>query len=373
MNSPRIEVDLAKIRQNTKVLTDRLRSRGISVLGVTKAVCGNPVIAQAMLDGGVTGLADSRVSNVQRMREVGIAAPITLIRTPLLSQLTDVVENCASSYNTERRVISALAAISTNLGINHGIILMMEMGDMRDGILPKDINSIAKFVAGLQGVTLKGVAANFACFGGVPPDEQKMALISEITESIEAQCGRVLETISGGNSSNTPMALGRSNLARINELRIGEAILLGVDPVTGDRITHLHTDAFVLIAEVIEANDKSDIPLHPWEIQTGPRLQLVRHHESSKRVIMAVGQQDTDIHGLTLPSGMTHLGATSDHLVLRLNHSEVGVGTEVRFGMNYSALMRAMAVRDVQISFLHPPRSLRMRKSKPKRTHLTLV
>ncbi|KPD11042.1 alanine racemase [Phaeobacter sp. 11ANDIMAR09] len=373
MNSPRIEVDLAKIRQNTKVLTGRLKARGISVLGVTKAVCGNPVIAQAMLDGGVSGLADARVSNVQRMREAGISAPITLIRTPLLSQLTDVVESCGSSYNTERRVISALAAASTDLGINHGIILVMEAGDMRDGILPKDIISIAKYVAGLQGVTLKGIAANFACFSRVPPDQQKMVLISEIAKDVEAQCGRALEIVSGGNSSNIPMALSRSNLARINELRIGEAILLGVDPVSGDRIPHLHTDAFVLIAEVIEMNDKSDIPLQPQELPKGSRLQLVRHYESGNRVIISVGQQDTDCLGLTLPSGMTHLGSTSDHLVLRMSHSEVGVGTEIRFGMNYSALMRAMATPNVQISFLHPPRSLRTRKLKPAHSHLNLV
>ena len=40
MTTPWIEVDLSKIRHNTRYLVERLKARGITVTAVTKAVCG---------------------------------------------------------------------------------------------------------------------------------------------------------------------------------------------------------------------------------------------------------------------------------------------------------------------------------------------
>ena len=72
MTSPRVEIDLGKIQANARCLVRRLGDRGVSVTGVTKAVCGHPDVAGAMLDGGVVGLADARIKNVVRMRSAGI-------------------------------------------------------------------------------------------------------------------------------------------------------------------------------------------------------------------------------------------------------------------------------------------------------------
>ena len=38
----RIETDLDKVEQNTRILVDRLASTGIRVTGITKAVLGSP-------------------------------------------------------------------------------------------------------------------------------------------------------------------------------------------------------------------------------------------------------------------------------------------------------------------------------------------
>ena len=97
MTTPRIEVDLSKIRHNTRYLVERLKARGITVTAVTKAVCGHPKIAQAMLEGGAVDPGEARVSNVKRLRGAGITTPINLIRTPLLSQADLVVGSCSAS------------------------------------------------------------------------------------------------------------------------------------------------------------------------------------------------------------------------------------------------------------------------------------
>lgn len=347
---PRIDVDLRKIRHNTRTVVERLKGHGIRVTAVTKAACGHPAVAQAMLDGGAAGLAEARLSNVKRLRQAGMTCPITLIRTPMLSQVDDVVQVCETSYNTEITVIEALAAAALRQNKVHGIILMVEMGDLREGIRPKDVGDMARWVVAMPGVALKGIGANFACLSGIAPTAAKMQALSEIANDVEGQCGPVLQAVSGGNSANLPWAFGARGTERINDLRLGEALLLGVDPITGDQITGMSRDAFTLVAEVIEANAK---PAHP-SVNNAPRslagIQLVPDTSETTRIILAIGHQDTDAAGLSMLPGSTLVGATSDHLVIGVEDATLCVGSEMRFQMTYGALMQAMAAPDVQIN-----------------------
>ena len=373
MSCPRIEVDLGKIRCNTQTLVERLGSLGIGVTGVTKAVCGHPAIAQAMLDGGVAGLADSRIGNVQRLRAAGITGPITLIRTPMLSQVEQVVQSCETSYNTEILVISALAAAAILKGSVHGIVLMVEMGDQRDGILPENLADIAQLVMQIPGVALKGIGANFACLNGGTPTAFQMAALSALSNRIEGECGPFLKIVSGGNSASLPWALGEHSTGRINDIRLGEAILLGVEPVSGDQIDGMHTDAFTLVAEVIE----TDARPKPFPIAlidpTAERLCIVTTGGASARMILAIGHQDTDILGLSMPVGSTLIGATSDHLVIGTPRPLPMVGSEVKFQMNYNALMHAMAAPDIKVKLLGIPPTRPPQSSQGKAKHLAMV
>ncbi|WP_172677023.1 alanine/ornithine racemase family PLP-dependent enzyme [Aestuariivita boseongensis] len=342
-----MEIDLGKIRANARYLVRRLGARGISVTGVTKAVCGHPDVAKAMLNGGVFGLADARVSNIIRMHAAGIRCPISIIRAPMAHETKDVIRFCDASYNTEMDTIQNLGAAAREKAIVHNIILMVEMGDMRDGVMPEDLNDVAAQVAATPGVALKGIAANFACLGNVAPTAGDLAMLSRLADQVEGECGPYVALVSGGGSANLPWALGEGSTGRVNNLRLGEAILLGTDPVTGHPITGLHTDAFALFAEVIETRDKpSAIPPASIVPEFGI-LKLVRNDDLRTRTILAVGQQDTDTSGLTFPSGVMFIGATSDHTVVDTVKSTVPVGSEMKMGMNYSALMRAMSAPDV--------------------------
>ncbi|WP_299961067.1 alanine/ornithine racemase family PLP-dependent enzyme [uncultured Roseobacter sp.] len=347
MTSPRVEIDLGKIQANARCLVRRLGTRGLSVTGVTKAVCGHPDIAAAMVDGGVADLADARIKNIVRMRMEGIRCPISIIRAPMLSEMEDVVRCCGSSYNTEMDTILKLGTTAKKQGTSHDVILMVEMGDMREGILPENLNDCVTGVIATPGVALRGLAANFACMGDLAPTAGGMAMLSRLADQVEGDCGPVVDLVSGGGSANLPWALGEVSIGRVNNLRLGEAILLGTDPVTGHPITGLHTDAFALFAEVIEASRKpSPLPTRSIAPELG-MLKLVRNDDLRVRTILAVGQQDTDAGGLTFPSGMAFIGATSDHTVVDTAKSAVPVGSEMKMGMNYSALMRAMSAPDV--------------------------
>lgn len=342
MTAPRLEIDLSKIRHNARFLTERLRKKGIEVTAVTKAVGGLPVIASALLRAGVRRLADARIENIETMRRSGVHAPIALIRSPMPSQADRVVAASDTSFNTEFATIGALSAAAVRAGRPHGVVLMVELGDLRDGIMPGELESAARETLHFPNITLKGVAANLCCFNSIAPDARKMAELSNLASEMEAALGLEFEIVSGGNSANLEWALSGAVAGRINDLRIGEAILLGVNPLQGQPVPGLHTDAITLVGEVIEAKFK---PSRPWghlarSEPSGPCPDAV--FVSERRVVLALGRQDTDIDGLEAPPGLRMLGASSDHMVVGDAQGLLSVGSEVAFGLNYSALMRAV-------------------------------
>jgi predicted amino acid racemase len=341
VTGPRLEIDLAAITHNARTLVDRLAGKGIRVTGVSKASLAAADVAVAMLRGGVTGLGDSRVENLARLRAAGIDTPLTLIRSPMLSQTGLVVASADISLNTEPVVIDALSAAAVDQHTTHEVVLMVELGDLREGVPAHTVVDLARAVAKRPGLRLAGLGTNLACQCGVAPDQQKMAELSRLVAQVEADFGP-LAVVSGGNSANLDWALGTDDVGRINELRLGESILLGTEPLHRRPLAGLHTDAFTLVAEVIESQDK---PAQPWGdiAQAAFGDQPPRPGTGTiRQAILAIGRQDADPDGLTSPRGMTMLGMSSDHLVVDVGDHDVAVGDELTFGLNYSALVRAM-------------------------------
>ena len=339
-----MQIDLGKLYHNAQVLVTRLNERGISVTGVTKATLGLPEIANAWLRAGVSGLGDSRIENIDTLRRADVEAEIVLIRSPMLSQVDQVVALTNVSLNTELEVIRQLSSAAQKAGPSHGVILMVELGDLREGIMPELLESTVAEVLGLPNISLEGIGANLACRSGVSPDAANMAELSSLADSLEATFGIIINTVSGGNSANLDWALSGVDIGRINHLRLGEALLLGCEPLNRKVIENLHTDAITLIVEVIESKKK---PSKPWgEMAQSAFGEVVRSDDDRDitQSILAIGRQDVDPDGLTPQSGIVILGASSDHLVVDSSNTVNGlsIGGEVSFQLNYSALLRAM-------------------------------
>jgi predicted amino acid racemase len=191
-------------------------------------------------------------------------------------------------------------------------------------------------------IVLEGIGTNLACQSGVAPGVNNMDELSALAGSIEATFGLTVDIVSGGNSSNLEWALSGADIGRINDLRLGESILLGRDPLHRQSIDGLYTDAITLVAEVIESKIK---PSQPWgEIaQTAfGEKPLATDRGDVPRTIIALGHQDTDPSGLLPAPRIEVLGASSDHLIVDSGRHRLSVGTEITFGLNYSALVRAM-------------------------------
>ena len=343
MSAPRLEIDLGKIRYNARFLVDLLGGRGISVSAVTKAVLGLPSVAKELLAAGVSGLADSRIENIQTMRRAEIRASMTLIRSPMISQAELVVKNTDISLNTELDVISELSKAAQASGRTHGVLLMVELGDLREGIMPADLENVVRRTLGFPNITLKGIGSNLACRCGVAPDAENMAELSALANAIDASFGSVLPIISGGNSSTLNWVLDGSDIGRVNNLRLGEAILLGCEPLHRQPIEGLHTDAITLVAEVIESKIK---PSQPWgtiEETAFGAAPSTPDSGSISQTILALGHMDTDPQGLIPPSGIKILGSSSDHIIVDSGRDCLPIGAEISFQLNYSALIRTMA------------------------------
>ncbi|MFL6107165.1 MAG: alanine/ornithine racemase family PLP-dependent enzyme [Marmoricola sp.] len=342
MNAPRVEIDLGKVEHNTRTLVDRLGPRGIRVTGITKAALGFPGVGAAMLRGGAVGLGDSRLQNLSRLADLDGSAARTLIRSPMLSQASQVVRAANVSLNTERAVLEALDDAATRFHQVHDVVLMVELGDLREGIPAAELLAASGAVLDRPSLRLFGIGTNLACQNGVVPDAANMGELTRLALTVEHAHGVTLEIVSGGNSANLDWALSTDDVGRIDELRLGEAILLGTEPLHRTAVPGLHTDAFQLVAEVIEVRDK---PARPW----GSRAQTAfgelperTGNGTLRQAILALGRQDVAPEGLYAADGITVLGMSSDHLVLDIGDHALAVGDELRFALGYGALVRAM-------------------------------
>jgi predicted amino acid racemase len=342
VSAPRVDIDLAKIEHNAHALVGLLTPVGIQVVGITKATLGNPEIGAAMLRGGASGLGDSRVSNLARLSDLAGSTSRTLIRSPMLSEVRDVLHTATCSLNTEAAVLERLNEAALQQQRIHDVVLMVELGDLREGIAADDVAEAARVVLGYPALRLAGLGTNLACQNGVVPTTTNMDVLTRLVTDIESAHGLTLDRVSGGNSASLEWVLTTSDVGRTNELRLGESILLGRDPLNRSPLPGLHLDAFTLSAEVIEVATK---PVQPWgaRAQTAfgdppPRIGT----GTVRQAILAIGRQDVDHDGLQPPEGMTVLGASSDHLVIELGDHAVRVGDELAFGLGYGALVRAM-------------------------------
>ncbi len=341
MSTPEIIIDLDKIAHNVRTLKKLYSTRGISIAGVTKVMSGNARLAKILVQNGLEILADSRITNIKKMWCDGVNAKFVLLRT-LLSEVEEVVKYAHISLNSDLSIIRALSKAAEKKNTVHQIILMIELGDLREGIMPIELNDVVRDILKLQGIKLVGIGTNLACFAGVKPDEKKMRQLSSIAEDLEKRFSISLPIISGGNSANYNWFMSTTDLGRINHLRVGESLYLGCEPLEKLPIPELSIDAFTLYAEVIESGMKPSAPKGETGMDAFGSKPEFKDYGSVQRAILAIGKQDVMTDGLTPPIGMTIIGANSDHLILNTHKTNLKVGDTVAFSINYGSLLSVM-------------------------------
>lgn len=341
--NPKLIIDLAKLRDNARLLAQHCLNDNIEPIGVTKVTCGDPKVAQAMLDGGIRMLAESRVENARRLREAGITAPLLLLRLPMPSQADAVVELFRCSLNSELETIKALDLAASKAGRVHEIILMVDLGDLREGIWPDQLEEAVAAIAQLKNIRLLGLGTNLTCYGGVIPTHKNLGTLLEYRERAEKIYPYPLPVVSGGNSSSLLM-LFAGKLPPVTQLRLGESIVLGRETVDRQPVPGAHLDCFQLEAEIIELRRKPSVPIGEIGQDAFGGTPVFEDRGMHMRAIVALGRQDVAVDSLEAPQGIDILGASSDHLLLDVTNypSPLAVGDRLTFTPGYGALLAAM-------------------------------
>ncbi|BEP29102.1 ornithine racemase Orr [Helicovermis profundi] len=337
---PKLKINLCKLEENTKFIKEKCDKNGISIMVVTKSFCALNSAAKAVVDGGADMLADSRISNLVKIKDLKV--PKVLLRLPMLSETKEVVKFADISLNSEIDTIKSLSVEANKLNKIHNVLLMIDLGDLREGILPCDVDKTVEEILKLSGVNLYGIGVNLTCYGGVIPDEINLGKLTEIATNIENKFKIKLEMISGGNSSSIYLLDNGKMPSKINNLRPGEVIVLGRETAFGELIEGMHTDIFTLEAEVIELKEKDSIPTGNIGMDAFGNNPVFLDKGKMKRAIIAIGRQDVNPDGLTpYDKDIEIVGASSDHLILDLTNTgkDYSIGSVIKFNIDYGALL----------------------------------
>ena len=311
----------------------------MSVTGVTKATCGDPKVAKAMLKGGVSSIGESRIENIVKLKEAGVHAEMMFLRTPMLSEVKKVVTYADISLNSELAVISELSKEAIKKGVKHRIILMVEMGELREGVVREELYSTIDKALTYNGVDLYGLGMNLACLTGVIPTKEKIKEFDLVIREIEDKVGIELKMIGGGNSANIPLLLDDHPESKINNLRIGEGILLGLETVHRTPIPDTYQGAFILEAEIIELKEKFSVPDGEISQNAYGENKTFENIGTIRRGILGIGRQDVIVGGLKPVGGFKILESSSDHVVGYNTPPNAKVGDILQFKPNYGALV----------------------------------
>lgn len=358
---PKVVIDLEKLSHNANRLGRMCNERGVTELAfVTKVFCADEEMVRTIAASPCRYLADSRVENLARSG--GMGKERILLRLPMPSQAEEVVRAAEISFNSERATLRALSRAAAGAGRVHKVVLMIDLGDLREGIFFQNealVLETAEMVERDAHLELFGTAFNLTCYGSVLPSGENLAAFLDVTEKIEKQIGRQLPFISGGNSSSIPLLLAGKMPGRINNLRLGEALVLGRETAYGADLDGMYGDAVRLEAEVVEVQVKPSYPIGEIGVNAFGERGTYTDIGPRRRAIAAIGRQDMDCDSLRpLQKGVSVVGASSDHLIVDVTDCEktVEVGDVLSFTMTYGGLLRGFTSGYVGRAYEHEAR-----------------
>lgn len=344
IRTPRLEIFPQRIEANARSVIKLCHDHGAQVACVTKVMSAHPSVVHALEAGGADMIADSRILNLQSISNIGTDLPLMLLRIPAPSVAADIVRCCDYSLNSSVETLRLLSEAAVFTGVTHRAIIMVDVGDLREGVWPDCAVEVVREASKLPNLEIVGLGCNLACYGGVIPTSENMQKLVEIRDQCHKATGLPLDILSGGNSANLPLLASGGMPEEINHFRIGEAIILGRNVLDRSPWPGTRQDTFRIVAEIIEIGRKPSIPIGERGQDAFGGYTQFEDRGIRLRAIANIGRQDVVIDGITPDDpGIIVLGGSSDHLVLDVEeaHTKVSLGDEIVFYPNYGALLAA--------------------------------
>lgn len=329
------------LRHNFDFLKSLFEEHELSWGVVSKLLCGNKSYLKLLIDLGMREIHDSRISNLKRIKELDPGVQTCYIKPPARGSIEKIIRYADVSMNTEYYTLKLLSDEAIVQNKQHKVIIMVETGDLREGVMGDNLVNFYAKVFELPNIEVIGLGTNLNCLHGVMPSQDKLVQLSLYKQIIELKFNRKIPWISGGTSVTVPLLLKKQIPKGINHFRIGEMLYFGLDLFTNETIAGMRNDVFELFAEIIEITRKPVIPI--GEMAANPQgdiheIDSTLYGQHSCRAILDVGLLDIDPKYLIMEDhDFTVAGASSDMLVLDLGQNEAGfkVGDTIRFKLRY--------------------------------------
>jgi predicted amino acid racemase len=315
---------------------------------VSKLLCGNKKYLSVISDLGIQEICDSRVSNLKLIKEINPEIQTVYIKPPAKRSIPQIVKYADASFNTEIQTIKWLSEEAVKQDKLHKVIIMIELGDLREGVMGEELMDFYDAVFRLPKIRVTAIGSNLNCLHGVMPSEDKLIQLSLYKQLIEAKFNRKIPWVTGGTSVVLPLLKKKQVPKGINHFRIGETLFFGNNLVTNEIFPHMSNDIFTLYAEIIELHVKPIIPIGEMEANpSGVVYEIDEENigKTTKRAIIDIGLLDISPDFLILEdSRLSILGASSDMIVIDLGDSgnAYKVGDLISFKLKYMGALGIM-------------------------------
>jgi len=336
-----IELHKEKLRHNYKFLDSLFSSNGRDWGVVSKLLCGNKTYLKELLDLGVREIHDSRISNLRVIKSISPEVQTVYIKPPAGKVIRSLVKYADVSFNTEFETIKLISEEAVKQDRLHKVIIMIEMGDLREGVMGDELMDFYGSIFELPNIEVIGLGTNLNCLSGVMPSHDKLIQLSLYKQLIETKFDRKIPWVTGGSSVTIPLLLKKSVPVGNNHFRIGETLFFGNNLITGKPIKGMKSDIFNLYAQIIELTEKPKVPI--GEMGTNVAGESVEVDEkdlgkTSYRAILDIGLLDIDVKNIfPVDKKIEFAGASSDMIVVDLgdNKKNYEVGDLISFRLDY--------------------------------------
>ncbi len=343
-----LKLDQQKLKHNFNFLEGLFSKNNISWGVVSKLLCGTESYLNELVELGIKEIHDSRISNLQKIKELDPTVQTVYIKPPARRSIKEIVKYADVSFNTELETMKLLSEEAARQNKKHKVIIMIEMGDLREGVMGEDLLDFYESVFRLPNIFIVGLGTNLNCLHGIMPSEDKLVQLSLYKQIIELKFKREIPWVSGGTSVVLPLLLQNRLPKGINHFRIGEALFFGLDLFTGQTIPGMEDGLFTLHAEIIEISQKPAVPF--GETGTNPSGEETEidpnlYGKEQLRAIIDVGLLDIQPKFLRpVDKSIETIGASSDMLILNITHSENSykVGDTIAFDLDYMGALTLM-------------------------------
>ncbi|MDC1068857.1 alanine racemase [Candidatus Kapabacteria bacterium] len=356
-----------KIQENIKSLSNYFAKHDIEWSLITKVFSGDKEFLKNVLTPNVieqiNSVGDSRLSSLKNLKEVNPDIRTIYIKPPAKIYADELVKYADISLNSSFSTIEALNNAAKKANKTHDIIIMIELGELREGIERDQILEFYEKVFNFSNIEVIGIGSNLGCMYGVEPTYDKLLQLALYKQLISSKFNVKLPFISGGTSITLPLLESGTIPKGINHFRVGEAAFFGLSPLKNERFLDLHTDTFDFFPNIIELEEKKIVPdgiISDASIGHTIRFDDDMKSHKSFKAILDFGLLDVDQHDLsTKDDGISFVGVTSDMIVLDIgdNKTEDGVikyqtGDKVHLTPNYMAVARLLGSKFIDKKYV---------------------